>query len=130
MLSELTLSPLLFLLIRSTPSQSDVGVFTALESAPSAAQYPHSARWYSHIATWESEFKTLPGDAADGAKLFGGASASAPAAEEEEDDDEIDLFGSDDEEEVRPPLALPISLFRLAIYSRSAFRYHRVSAPN
>lgn len=42
----------------------------------------------------------LPGDAAAGAKLFGGASASAPAAEEEDEDD-IDLFGSDDEEEVR-----------------------------
>lgn len=81
------------------PSQSDAGVFAALESAPSAAEYPHAARWYSHIKSWESEFSTLPGDAAAAKSLFGGASASAPAAAEEEDEDDIDLFGSDDEEE-------------------------------
>lgn len=86
--------PCVSLLTSSVPSFA----FTA---APSASEYPHAARWYSHIASWESEHSTLPGDAAAGAALFGGASASAPAAsEEEEDEDEIDLFGSDDEEEV------------------------------
>lgn len=83
------------------PSQSDVGVFQSLKTAPSSSEYPHAARWYSHIKTWESEHATLPGDAAAGAKLFGGASTSTPAAAPaaEEDDDDVDLFGSDDEEE-------------------------------
>ncbi|CED85213.1 elongation factor 1 beta delta chain [Phaffia rhodozyma] len=81
------------------PSQSDVGVFAAVGSAPSAAEYPHTARWYNHIKSWEAEHKDLPGDAAAASKLFGGASSSAPAAAEEEDEDDIDLFGSDDEEE-------------------------------
>ncbi|KDQ08908.1 hypothetical protein BOTBODRAFT_138252 [Botryobasidium botryosum FD-172 SS1] len=79
------------------PTQSDVGVFTALGKAPSASEYPHAARWYSHIATWEAEHPNLPGDREASAKLFGGAGSSAPAggaapAAEEEDDD---LFGSD-----------------------------------
>lgn len=85
---------------RYAPSQSDVGVFTALKSAPSAAEYPHAARWYEHIASWEKEHATLPGDKDAASKLFGGAGTSAPAAPAaaaaDDDDEEIDLFASDD----------------------------------
>ncbi|KAF8609877.1 hypothetical protein BDV93DRAFT_517104 [Ceratobasidium sp. AG-I] len=82
------------------PSQADVGVFTAVGSAPDKATYPHAARWYAHIKSYEAEHTALPGDKAASEKLFGGASTSAPAAAAApaaEGDDDIDLFGEDDE---------------------------------
>jgi len=97
-----------------TPSQADVGVYTALKTPPSSAEYPHSARWYTHIKSWEAEHATLPGDKEAGAKLFGGAGASAPTpATTGDDDDEIDLFGSDDEEDAE---AERVKNERLAAY--------------
>lgn len=87
-----------------SPSQADVAVYKALQSAPNAEKYPHAARWYKHISTYESEFATLPGDASKAYSVYGPEAselpvnpAKAPAAEE--DDDDVDLFGSDDEEE-------------------------------
>jgi len=86
-----------------TPSQADVGVYTALGSAPDAIQYPHAARWYKHITSWEAEHHTLPGDKEAASKLYTASSSSsappaaAPAAAAEEEDEDIDLFGSDDE---------------------------------
>ncbi|EJT97215.1 elongation factor 1-beta [Dacryopinax primogenitus] len=82
------------------PSQADVGVFNSLGSAPSPAEFPHSARWYKHIQSYASEHATLPGDKASSSKLFSAASAvpAKPAVKEEEEEEEIDLFGSDDEE--------------------------------
>ncbi|KAK1926808.1 putative elongation factor 1-beta (ef-1-beta) [Papiliotrema laurentii] len=75
------------------PTSADVEAFKALKSAPSEAEFPHTARWYRHIASFESEFDSLP----KGTPLA--SSSSAPAAEAaEEDDEDIDLFGSDDEE--------------------------------
>jgi len=85
-----------------TPSQADVAVFKALPSAPSASQYPHSARWYKHIESYSAEHETLPGDASKEYTAYGpstSAGAEAPkAAAAEEDDDDVDLFGSSDEE--------------------------------
>jgi len=100
------------------PSQADVGVFSALKSAPPAGEFPHVARWYEHIASWEKEHATLPGDKEAGARLFGGASASAaPAAEAAPaagDDEEIDLFGSDEEDDAE---AERIKAERVAAYN-------------
>ncbi|KAI9644651.1 Translation elongation factor 1 beta [Ciborinia camelliae] len=88
-----------------SPSQADVAVFKAQQSAPDAAKFPHAARWYKHINSWTEDFATLPGDASKEYTTYGPEKteatlnpAKAPAAEEE-DDDEVDLFGSDDEEE-------------------------------
>ena len=90
---------------RYSPSQADVAVFKAQQSAPDAAKFPHAARWYKHINSWTEEFGTLPGDASKEYTSYGPDKteatlnpAKAPAAEEEDDDD-VDLFGSDDEEE-------------------------------
>ncbi|KAF5325948.1 hypothetical protein D9611_001012 [Ephemerocybe angulata] len=81
-----------------TPSQADVVVFKAVESAPDAAKNPNVARWYKHIKSYAAEHADLPGSSAAGEALIGGVEA-APAAAAEEDDDEVDLFGSDDEED-------------------------------
>merc|ERR1719198_2749111 len=83
-----------------TPSQADVAVFKALPSAPSASQYPHSARWYKHIESYSAEHETLPGDASKQYTAYGpstSAGAEAPKAAAEDDDD-VDLFGSSDDE--------------------------------
>ncbi|ESZ91644.1 putative Elongation factor 1-beta [Sclerotinia borealis F-4128] len=89
-----------------SPSQADVAVFKAQQSAPDAAKFPHAARWYKHINSWTEDFATLPGDASQEYTTYGPEKteatlnpSKAPAAEEEDDDDEVDLFGSDDEEE-------------------------------
>ncbi|KAG8858937.1 Translation elongation factor 1 beta [Tulasnella sp. 330] len=97
------------------PSQSDVGVHTALGKAPDATQYPHVARWYEHITSWEAEHPHLPGDKEASAKLFGGASTSAPAKKADEDDEEVDLFGSDDEDDAE---AERIKAERVAEYNK------------
>ncbi|GAA5854832.1 hypothetical protein JCM5353_006071 [Sporobolomyces roseus] len=84
-----------------TPSQADVAVFKALPSAPSASQYPHSARWYKHIESYSAEHETLPGDASKQYTAYGpstSAGAEAPKAAAEDDDDDVDLFGSSDDE--------------------------------
>ncbi|KEY71035.1 hypothetical protein S7711_00859 [Stachybotrys chartarum IBT 7711] len=85
------------------PSQADVAVFKALQSAPNTEKYPNAARWYKHIATYDSEFATLPGDASKAYSAYGPEQGELPInpgkTEEKEDDDDVDLFGSDDEEE-------------------------------
>jgi len=110
------------------PSQSDVGVYKALGSAPSSTEYPHAARWYKHITSWEAEHDNLPGDKEAGAKLYGGASGSAPAAAtpaKEEDDDDVDLFGSDDEEDAE---AERIKAERVAAYNEKKAGKSKVAA--
>ncbi|KAG8746925.1 Translation elongation factor 1 beta [Ceratobasidium sp. 414] len=97
-----------------TPSQADVGVFKSVGSAPDKATYPNAARWYAHIKSYEAEHASLPGDAAAGAKLFGGASTSAPAAAAAEEEEEIDLFGEDDEEDAE---AERVKAERVAAYN-------------
>ncbi len=89
---------------RYSPSQADVTLFKALNSAPDSSKHPNAARWYKHIASYEDEFPTLSGDASKPYTAYGPAAvettlnpAKAPAAEEDEED--VDLFGSDDEEE-------------------------------
>lgn len=92
-------------IVGHSPSQADVAVFKALNSAPDSEKFPHAARWYSHISTYESEFATLPGDASKAYSTYGPDASEltvnpAKAPEKaEEDDDDVDLFGSDDEEE-------------------------------
>lgn len=88
---------------RYGPSQADVAVFKALQSAPNTEKYPNAARWYKHIATYDSEFATLPGDASKAYSAYGPEEGELPInpakTEEKADDDDVDLFGSDDEEE-------------------------------
>lgn len=83
------------------PSQADVAVYKAVQSAPDAEKYPHAARWYKHIASHESEFANLPGDASQSYTTYGPDASEVtvnPAANPEAEED-VDLFGSDDEEE-------------------------------
>lgn len=107
---------------RYSPSQADVAVFKAQQSAPDAAKFPHAARWYKHINSWTEDFATLPGDASKEYTSYGPEKteatlnpAKAPAADEEDDDD-VDLFGSDDEEEDAE--AVRIREERLAEYKK------------
>ncbi|KZT52292.1 hypothetical protein CALCODRAFT_502463 [Calocera cornea HHB12733] len=114
-----------------TPSQADVGVFSSLGSAPSAAEYPHAARWYKHIKSYEAEHAGLPGDKASSSKLFGGVAAasttaSAAAAEPAGEEEDIDLFGSDDEEVDEE--AERIKQERLAAYNAKKANKPKVAA--
>jgi elongation factor 1-beta len=78
-------------IISYTPSQADVHVYSALNSAPSS-QYPHAQRWYNHITSYAKEHSNLPGSSTPGQKFTQGAAAA-------EEDDDIDLFGEDEEED-------------------------------
>lgn len=79
---------------RFVPSQDDVAVFEALGKAP-AGKYSHALRWYNHISSFGAEKSKFPG-----VKKALSNQAPAPAAADDDDDDEVDLFGSDEEEEV------------------------------
>lgn len=114
-----------------SPSQADVAVFKALQSAPDSGKYPYAARWYKHIASFEDEFPTLPGDASKPYTVYGPEEvaatlnpAKAPAAEEEEDD--VDLFGSDEEEEDAE--AVRVREERLAAYKAKKEAKPKVAA--
>jgi elongation factor 1-beta len=79
--------------------------FKAITETPDAEKYPYAARWYKHISSYESEFSSLPGDASKAYTTYGPETnqltinpAKAPDAAEEDED--VDLFGSDDEEDV------------------------------
>lgn len=90
-----------------SPSQADVKCFQAFKSKPdetSATKFPNVFRWYKHIATFESDFSSLSGDPSKAYTAYGPESsevtvnpAKAPADDEDED---IDLFASDEEEDV------------------------------
>lgn len=81
--------------------------FQAFKSKPdetSATKFPNVFRWYKHIATFESDFSSLSGDPSKAYTAYGPESsevtvnpAKAPADDEDED---IDLFASDEEEDV------------------------------
>lgn len=85
-----------------------MATFKAIEGVPSPAKYPHAYRWYKHIQSYSSEFSSLPGDPSKSYTEYGpdspapaapaAATEAAPKADEEEE--EIDLFGSDEEEDV------------------------------
>lgn len=99
-------------MIRYTPSQADVHVYTTLGSAPEASKYPHVARWYTHITSYAAEHGSLPGSSKAGESFTGSGGAAAPAAAE--DDDEIDLFGDDEEEDAE---AEKLKAERVAAYN-------------
>ncbi|KEZ44303.1 hypothetical protein SAPIO_CDS3264 [Scedosporium apiospermum] len=90
-------------IVGDAPSQADVAVYKAIQTAPDAEKYAHAARWYKHIASYESEFSTLPGDASKAYSAYGPeateVAVNPKAAEAEEEEEDVDLFGSDDEEE-------------------------------
>ncbi|VDL83345.1 unnamed protein product [Nippostrongylus brasiliensis] len=70
-------------------SGEDNTLFEALSSAPCAKTYPNVARWYRNIASYsKSERSSWPS---------AGGSAGGDSEEKEE---ELDLFGSDDEEDL------------------------------
>ncbi|KAK6025892.1 EF-1 guanine nucleotide exchange domain protein [Ostertagia ostertagi] len=69
-------------------SGEDSTLFEAIGSAPCAKTYPNVARWYRNIASYDkSERSAWP-------------SAGGSAGGDEEKEDDLDLFGSDDEEDV------------------------------
>lgn len=82
---------------RYTPSQADVTVFKAIESAPDSSVNPHVARWYKHVKSYAAEHDSLPGSSTAGEVYLISDPAAADGAGD--DDDDVDLFGSDDEED-------------------------------
>ncbi|TQV95672.1 proteasome subunit alpha type 3 [Cordyceps javanica] len=84
-----------------SPSQADTVCFNAIESAPDTARYPHAARWYKHIASYQSELFGLAEDANKSYKDYGPDLERSTFPESVTGDDgDVDLFGSDDEEDV------------------------------
>ncbi|ATY62447.1 Proteasome component C1 [Cordyceps militaris] len=95
-------------------SQADISCYRALESAPSAAQYPHAARWYNHIASHEPVFSDIPGDTSKTYQDYGPELIERPSfGPSENDDNDVDLFGSDNEDDAE---AARIREQRLADY--------------
>lgn len=84
------LSLLFIYCYRYEPSQVDSSTFEAIKSAP-AASLPYALRWFNHVKSFGDLRKKFPAATADSAN---GKAAAA-------DDDDVDLFGSDDEEEVK-----------------------------
>ena len=81
---------------RYSPSQADVAVFKAIESAPDSSANPHVARWYTHIKSYSAEHGSLPGSSTAGeAYLLSSTATPAPPDE----DEDVNLFGSDEEED-------------------------------
>jgi elongation factor 1-beta len=102
------------------PSQADVVCFKGLQSSPNTTKYPYAARWYRHIESYSEDFATLHGDNSKSYTTYGPDvteatlhPAKAPAVAEEEE--EVDLFGSDDEEDVE---AAKLREERLAEYKK------------
>ncbi|XP_028255040.1 elongation factor 1-beta [Parambassis ranga] len=102
------------------PSQADVAVFEAISVAPQA-DLCHALRWFNHIKSYQSQKNSLPGvkkplgqyGPAGVADTTSGAAAPA-APTKDEDDDDIDLFGSDEEEDIE---AAKLKEQRLAEYA-------------
>lgn len=105
-------------IVGDAPSQADVAVFKAVQSAPDAEKYPNAARWYKHIASQESEFGNLPGDASQAYTTYGpdASELTVNPAENPDAEEDVDLFGSDDEEEDEE--AAKIREERLAEYKK------------
>ena len=59
--------------------------------------YANALRWYNQIASYGSQLSSLPGVKPT---LDQSAPAAKPAPADDDDDDDVDLFGSDDDEEV------------------------------
>ncbi|KAJ1352221.1 hypothetical protein KIN20_008429 [Parelaphostrongylus tenuis] len=69
-------------------SGEDSTLFDAFSTSPCPKTHPHVARWYRNIASYDkSERDSWP-------------SAGACVKEDEEKENDIDLFGSDDEEDL------------------------------
>lgn len=90
---QLSTNRVIFIL-RFTPSQADVTVFTALGKAPDA-KYLSISRWYRHIASFSAQEKKAWGGSA--CPMQAGAKPTVAAAAA--DDDDVDLFGSDEEDD-------------------------------
>ena len=110
------------------PSQADVAVFKAVQSAPDAEKYPNAARWYKHIASHEGEFSNLPGDASQEYTTYGPDASEVtvnPAVNPDAEED-VDLFGSDEEEEDAE--AAKIREERLAEYKKKKEAKPKIAA--
>ncbi|XP_068612436.1 elongation factor 1-beta [Brachionichthys hirsutus] len=84
------------------PSQADAAVFDVLSSPP-PAELCHALRWFNHIKSYQRN--SLPGvkkplGQYGPAGVADTTSGSAPTSKDDDDDDDIDLFGSDEEEDV------------------------------
>jgi elongation factor 1-beta len=115
-------------IVGDSPSQADVAVYKAVQSAPDAEKYPHAARWYKHIASHESDFPNLPGDASKPHSSYGpeAKELTVNPAENPEAEEDVDLFGSDDEEEDEE--AARIREERLAEYKKKKENKPKASA--
>ncbi|XP_011496003.1 PREDICTED: elongation factor 1-beta' [Ceratosolen solmsi marchali] len=89
------------------PSQADVAVFESLETVPAIGNV-HVLRWYNHIKSYDH--KHLPGEKS--LTVFQDHTITIDSVTQVDDD--IDLFGSDDEEDVE---AIKIREERLKAYS-------------
>ncbi|XP_033331201.1 elongation factor 1-beta [Megalopta genalis] len=78
------------------PTQADVAVLEALGKTPTSSN-PHVLRWYNHIKSYDLE--SLPGEK-KAPTLLSNDNVNPPTVAKNEDDDDIDLFGSDEEEDV------------------------------
>ncbi len=108
----MSLTFLLYLLSRYTPSKADLSVFEAIGKAP-AGSVAHVQRWYRHIASFSAQERSAWGGQAL-PQVAGGKPTTAPAAAAADDDD-VDLFGSEDEEETAE--AERIKAERVAAYT-------------
>jgi elongation factor 1-beta len=116
-----------------TASQADTAVFEELKEIPSNDKYPHAARWYRHIESFGKSISSLPGtkkaissygptdSSPNGTKLHKLPADVVPTRPDTPSkspvkpvEDDVDLFGSDDEEDVE---AERIKAERLAEYN-------------
>lgn len=82
--------------IRYAPSKADVDLFNTLPKAP-GANLVHLARWYRHIASYTKSGGDSAGFPSLTCPLAAGAKTTT---QKDDDDDDVDLFGSDNEEDV------------------------------
>ncbi|XP_017789416.1 PREDICTED: elongation factor 1-beta isoform X2 [Habropoda laboriosa] len=80
-------------------SQADVAILEALGETPTYSN-PHILRWYNHIKSYD--FETLPGIKKTLVNFSSNNSTNVTTAKNEDDDDDkdVDLFDSDEEEDV------------------------------
>jgi elongation factor 1-beta len=84
-----------------TLSQGDVVVFKAL-SGPPKADLVHALRWYRQIDSYsKDEQSSWPGVAKPLDQYGPSGTPANDKGGDDDDDDDFDLFGSDDEADVR-----------------------------
>lgn len=92
-----------------TASQADTSVFDAIPSVPSPT-FCHLRRWYNHIKSFQDVRASLPSSESQFVLR-----STATAATNSTSEDDLDLFGSEDEEEMTE--AARIREQRLAEYA-------------